>query len=99
MEASNLGIILQYIPLLIYQVFVSAFGVQHSGPPTTFVNSPLLRLAGQMKKARGLTIASCILEGDPSDYKQETLSNVKSDLQDLLSKEGVVGFVRYDKEP
>lgn len=75
-------------------VFVSAFGVQHSGPPTTFVNSPLLRLAGQMKKARGLTIASCILEGDPSDYKQETLSDVKSDLQELLVKEGVVGFVR-----
>ena len=70
------------------------FGAHHSGPPTTFVNAPLLRLAGQMKKARGLTIASCILEGDPSNYNPELLADVKSDLQELLVKEGVVGFVR-----
>lgn len=54
----------------------------------------LIRFAGQLKKGKGLTVVSALIEGDPTSVDREGVRKSEAMIEQFLAQERINGFTR-----
>jgi potassium/chloride transporter 4/5/6 len=54
----------------------------------------LIRFAGQLKKGKGLTVVSALIQGDPTSVDRDGVKKSEAMIQQFLAQERINGFTR-----